>query len=120
MRIIDHLPLDAVAHDGRSAEPLENADLDFLRAQGNEPVKARSETLDRFARQADDQIRMDVNARFATQEAKVFLQPCVVLPSFDQGADFLVEGLHAHLKLQRTGRKLCDDLPEFGWQPVGY
>lgn len=52
--VVNHLPIGVVADDGCAAEAFEDADLDFLRAQGEEPVEAEAEAFHGFAGEADD------------------------------------------------------------------
>ena len=68
MRVVNHLPLGVVPDNRRAAQPFEDADLNFLRAERDEPVEAGGKTFQRFAGQADDQIGVDVNAGFARAE----------------------------------------------------
>ena len=65
VRVIDHLPFGVVPDDRRAAQPLEDAHLDFLRAERDQAVEARGKTLQALARQAGDQIGVDVDAGFA-------------------------------------------------------
>ena len=44
--------------DGRPLQPLENANLDFLRIKSDQAIKATAETFQRLTRKADDQIGM--------------------------------------------------------------
>ena len=62
MGVVNHLPFGVMPDDGRAAQPFQNADLDFLRAERDEFVKAGGKTFQRFARQADNQIGVDVDA----------------------------------------------------------
>lgn len=89
----------------RAAQPFQNAHLDFLRTQSNEPVEARSKTFDGFAGQPDNQVGVKVNAGLAPQEVKVVFQPRVMLPALDELADGFVERLDANFELQRARRK---------------
>ena len=119
LRAVDHLPLGVVPHDRRAAQPLEDADLDLLRPQRDEPVEAAAEALEVFARQADDQVGVDVNAGLRAEEAQVVLELRVVLPAADELATSLVERLDADLELQRARRELRDDFAQRLGQPVG-
>ena len=97
-----------VAHDRRAAQALEDADLDFLRAQRDEPVEAGGEALQRFAGQADDQVGVDVDAGLRRAGSAGCLSSLVVvLPAADAFGDVVVEGLDADLELQRAGRELA-------------
>ena len=84
MRIVNHLPFGVVPDNRRAAQPFQNADLDFLRAERDEPVEAGGKTFQRFAGQADNQIGVDVNAGFAAQKMEIVLQPFVILPAADE------------------------------------
>ena len=68
MRVVNHLPFRIVPDNGRAAQAFQNADLDFLRAERDEPVKAGGETFHRFTGQADNQIGVNVDARFRSAE----------------------------------------------------
>ena len=93
--------------------------MNFLRTERDESVKTGGETFQRFAGQADDQIRVDVDAGFVAQKIKIICHPLVILPATDERADFGIECLDADLKLQRSGRKFCDDFTQLGGQAVG-
>ena len=103
----------------RAAQPFQDADLDFLRTERDEPVEPGPKTFQCFTGQTDDQIRVDVNAGFAAQKIEIIRQPFTVLPAADERADFGIERLDANLELQRAGREPGDDLAQFGGQPVG-
>src|SRR5439155_26268672 len=45
MRIIDHLPRSVVAGNRRAAQPLQDADLDFVWLQANQAIESRAETF---------------------------------------------------------------------------
>jgi hypothetical protein len=77
--LITHLPFGVVADDGRAAQSLENADLNFLRPERDEPIETRAEALHVFAGQADDEIGVDMDARRAAQEVEVILEPAEIL-----------------------------------------
>ena len=94
--------------------------MNLLRTQRHEPVKARAKTFHRFAGQAHDQVRVDVNARLRAQVAEVILQPGVVLPPLDQLAGLFIERLDADLELQRAGREFRDDFTQRGGQAIGH
>jgi len=118
LRIVNHPPIGVVPDNRRAAQPLQDADLDFLRAERDEPVKAGGKAFDDFARQTDDQIGVDVNAGFAAEEMEIGRELFVILPTLDQAADFRIEGLDAHLELQRARRKLGDDFSQRFGQTV--
>ena len=119
VRAVDHAPLGVVADDRRAAQPLEDADLDLLRAERDEPVEPGGEAGEVLARQAGDQVGVDVYARLAPEEPQVLREFRVVLPAADSGGDVVVERLYAHLELQRPGREPADWLPQRLGQPVG-
>ena len=62
LRIVNHLPLGGMAGNGRAAETFQNADLDFVRLERDEPVEPGGKAVERFARQADDEVGVDVDA----------------------------------------------------------
>ena len=86
MLAVNHLPIGIVAHDGRAAQALENAHLNFLRPERDETVKTSGKTFQRFTRQADDQIRVYVHAGLAAQKMEVVFQAIVILAAFNQRA----------------------------------
>ena len=98
-----------MADDGRAAQALEDADLDLLRAQRDEPVEAAAEALQIFARQADDEIGVDVDAGVLAEKAQVVLEANEVLSAADILRGGVVEGLDTDFELKRAGRKLGDD-----------
>ena len=118
MGAVNHLPCLIVARDGGAAQPLQNSDLDFLRTQRQQAVESRRKTLQRFARQAGDQIGVDVNAGLLAQEPHVIGQPRVVLRTADVFGSPLVESLNADFKLKGAGRELHDDFTQRLGQPV--
>ena len=71
-----------------------------------------------LARQPGDQVRVDVHARLAPQEAEVVLQPLIVLAAVDQRSRLLVERLDADLELERARREPGDHLAQRLRQPV--
>src|SRR5438132_10671030 len=52
IRAIDHAPGGVVAHDRRAAQALEDADLNLLWAQGDEPIESAPEAGEVFTRKA--------------------------------------------------------------------
>src|SRR5205823_6702635 len=112
-------PFGVVADDGRAAQPFQNADLDFLWTKRNETVETSGETFQRFARQPDNQIGVNMNASFGAKKTQVVGELLVVLPTLDPQADFGVERLDAHLELQHTGRESADEVAQRFRQPVG-
>ena len=71
LRAVDHLPLRVVPHDGRAAEALQNADLNLLRTERDEPIKPAAKALHVLPRQADDEVRVHVDAGVLAQVAQV-------------------------------------------------
>ena len=107
-----------MANNGRAAKPFQNADLDFLRAERHEPVKAIGETLQRFPWQSDDQISVNMNAGAAAPKTQIVGELVVILPTLDPLADFGVEALDAHLELQGAGRESGDEFTQRFRQPI--
>src|SRR5262249_37414664 len=101
------------------AEALEQANLNLLGAESDETVESRRETLEIFPRQADNQVSVDVDTRFPTEPAEVFLDPRVVLATADEFRDVFVEGLDADLELQRPRAEFPDGFTERIGQAVG-
>ena len=64
MRVVNHLPFGVVPDNRRAAQPFQNADLDFLRTERDEPVEPGAKTFQCFTGQPDDQIGVDVNTGF--------------------------------------------------------
>ena len=118
MRVIDHLPFGVVPDDGSAAQPLEDADLDFVRAECEQPVKARGKTLDGLARQAGNQIGVEVDAGLAAEKAEVIFEPPIILAAVDQGGGLLVKGLDSDLELERAGREPGNRFPQVLGQMV--
>ena len=112
IRAVNHLPFGVMPDNGRAAEPFQDADLDFLRLEGDQPIKARGKTVQSFTGQTRNQIRMEVNAGATAQELEMIGELGVILPPADETADLLVEGLDADLELQRAGRKPGDDFAQ--------
>ena len=119
LRIVNHLPFGVVPDNRRAAQPLQDANLDFLRAERDELVEAGGKTFDGLAGQAGNQISVDVDAGFCTEEMEIVRELVVILPAFDQATHFLVEGLDADLELQRARRKFGDDFAQGFGQAVG-
>ena len=117
--IVEHLVFVVVLGDGGSAESFEDADLDFVWAQGNEPVEAGSEAVECFAGEADDEVGVDVDAGVVAEPAKVGFGFGVVLLSMDAGGDFGVERLDADFELDGTGWESLDEGTEGFRKPVG-
>jgi hypothetical protein len=69
-----HLELRIVPDDRSAPQALENAHLNLLQADGNEAIKAAPETFQVLARQANDEVRMHVDARLFAKKPQVVLQ----------------------------------------------
>ena len=104
-----------MAGDRRPAQPLEDADLNLVRTQSNQSVKAGAEALECLAWQPRDQIDMEMDTRVLAQPAKIGLGAVVVLAPADQACDLRIPGLDADLELQRAFRETDDDIA----QPIG-
>ena len=116
---VNHAVRRAVAGNRRAAQALQNAELDLMRANRQQPVKAVGKTLQRFTRQAKDQVDMQVRVGVGQQPAQVGLGGVVVLPPRDGLLHRHVEGLHAHFELQHPRRKLRQHGPQAIRQVVG-
>ena len=90
-----HTERIGVADDRRAAQALEDAELDFMRANRQQPVKTFGKTLQRFARKAKNQVDMQVRVGVRQQPAQVGLGGLVVLAPRDGLLHYHVEGLHA-------------------------
>ena len=110
--MIDHLPLSVVSNDWRAAQSLQNACLNFLRSQRDKAIKTSAKTFQRFPRQTDNQIGVDVNSRALAKKSNVVCQLVIVLSAADPSADFRVERLNADLELQRSRWKLRDEFAQ--------
>ena len=119
VRAVAHLKLPVMAHDGCSAQSLEHAHLNLLRPQRHQPVEARREARQPFARQAHDEVRVQVCARVRPQPGEVLRELRVVLPARDVARGLVVEGLHADLQLHRARRELRQQFAQRLRQPVG-
>ncbi len=97
-----------VARDRRTAQALEDAELDLVRAQRHQAVETGGKARHVLAGQAGDQVHVQVGPALGAQPAQVVLGARVVLPPCDQLLDGRIEGLDADLELQRAGRKLRD------------
>ena len=107
-RVVDHAELRGVPRDRRAAQPLQDADLDLVRLQRDQPVEAGGERRQVLARQAGDQVDVQVRLRVRAQPAEVGFGGGVVLAPGDPALHGDVEGLDADLELQRAGRKARD------------
>ena len=106
--VIDHAPGLGVAGDRRAAQALEQAELDLMRAQGVQGVKALGKAGQRLAGQAENQVSVQVGVRLRHQPVQVGQGFGVVLPARDALLHLGVEALDADFELQHTGRKLRD------------
>jgi hypothetical protein len=93
--------------------------LDFIRAQRVQAIKTGAETGQVFARQADDQIGMDVRMTVLVKSAQIVFGAVIVLLAADQRLYLRRKGLHADFKLQRAGRELLQQFFQAIGQPVG-
>lgn len=109
---VDHLPLRVMANDGRSLQPFQKADLDFLRPEFSESIKAAGETCQIFPRESDDQIGMNVDAGVISKEVKVIFQYCIVLLPTDQMPDVFVKGLNTDFELKNSGWKHTNQIAQ--------
>src|SRR5439155_25218714 len=119
VRAVDHAERRVVTHDRRPTQTLEQSDLNLLRPQDHQPVEAGGEAVDVLPRQADDQVRVYVNARVLAQEAQVLGELVIVLPPADSRGNFFVERLDPHFKLQRPGGEARDRLAQRLGQAIG-
>gem|GEM_PF-5507291 len=117
---VHHVPRLVVARDRRTAQALENAQLDLVRPGRPQPVEAAPKAGQILAGQPGDQIGVDVHARVLAQIADVGVHRGVVLAPTNALSGGLVEGLHADFELQRPGRKLRHQLLEPVGKPVGH
>ncbi len=106
--VIDHFPFAVVSADGGAAQAFEDADLDFVRVEGEEVIESLGETLERLPGQAEDEVGVEVSAGFLSQEAEVFFRALVVLPSSDSFCDLWIESLDTDFELERSRGELLD------------
>ena len=118
-RVVDHGPLGVVSDDRGSTKPFEDADLDFLRPECEEAVEPPTEAGEVLARQAGDEVGMDMDARTRAQPSEVVLHAGVVLPTGDQLLDVRVERLDADFELERPRWKLRDEFAQGFGESVG-
>ena len=104
----------------RAAQPLENAELDFMRTQGHQLVEAAGEHLDRFTGQAGNQIDVQMCLGVVAQPFEVAARHIVLLSARDALLHFGVEGLDADFELQSAWRKAHDPLAQPIRQVIGY
>ena len=97
-----------MAGDRRAAQAFEEAELDFVRAQGVQAVETFSEAGQRFTGQAEDQISVQVGVAVIDQPGQVFASFGVVLPARDGLLNLRIEGLDADFKLQHASGKRGD------------
>src|SRR5204863_6496415 len=108
-----------VADDGRAAQALEDAHLDFLRSERDQAVEARTEAFHGLTRQPDDEVGVDMDARLRAEEMEVVGELDGVLPPADELAHLVIETLDADLELQCARWKLRNELARRRGQPVG-
>jgi hypothetical protein len=65
--------------DGRTAQAFEDAHLDLVRPEGQQPVETLAKACHVFARQADDQVGMQMRLTVLPQPAQVVFGAGVVL-----------------------------------------
>jgi hypothetical protein len=83
---------------------------DVSRAQPHQAVETGGETVQVFARQADDEVGMQVDVGVLAQPAQVFLGLGDVLLAADERLHLGIEGLHADFELQAARREAQDGL----------
>ena len=118
--IVDHAEFLGMADDRRAAQALEDAELDLFGAQAHQVVEAAREAGHVFARQAGDQVHVQVGGGVPGQPADVLGRFFIVLAPADQRLHLGVEALDADLELQRAGREFGDGLLERFRQVVGH
>src|SRR5437773_3313181 len=91
IRAIDHPPCRVMTSDWCAAQPLQNPDLNLLRMESEQTIESRGKAFQRFARQSDNQIGVNVNAGAGTKETQVVGEPVIVLPAADQPAHLRIE-----------------------------
>ncbi len=117
--IVDHAVLGVVSCERGAAEALEDADLNFLRAEAHESIEAGGQALERFAGEADDEVGMEMGGGLGAEEAEVLRGACDVLATMDAVGDVRVEGLDTDFELQASGGEAGDEIAEFGREEVG-
>jgi hypothetical protein len=88
-----------VPDDRGAAQAFEDANLDFLRVEPDQAVESGAEAFERFARQSDDEIGVNVDAGAGSEESEIVFEPFGILAAFDQPPDLFVESLNADLEL---------------------
>jgi hypothetical protein len=81
--VVEHAVGGAVPGDRRAAQAFQDAELDFVRAQGVEAVEALGKTFQRFAGQAEDQVGVQVGGAVLDQPGEVGTGLVVVLAARD-------------------------------------
>ena len=84
---VNHQPFAVVPDNRRAPQSCQDANLDFLRAERDKFVKTGGKTFERFARQPDDQICVDVDTGFAAEIIKIIRKPFVILATADRCAE---------------------------------
>ena len=66
---------EVLEHSSRSMQEVADMDLDLLRLQCNQLIEPHRKAGDILARQADDQIRMDMHTGFMPEKSKTGVSP---------------------------------------------
>ena len=118
-RAVAHRKALRVATDRRTAQPLQDADLNLVRTQPHQRVEPFTKTRERFARQPSDQIDVQVRMGMRVQPAQIVLGALVVLLARDVRLHLRVPRLDADLELQCPGRKARNARLQFVGQMIG-
>ncbi len=103
MGAVHHVPGGVVTHDRRASESLEDPHLDFVRDEGDQPVEALAKAGHILSRQADDQVRVQMNAGLAAEPCQVLFHRHEVLTARDEPPGLRIPRLNADLELQGAG-----------------
>ena len=106
--------------DGRPAQALEDAELDFVGSDGNQLIETACKAVDIFAWQAGNQVGVQMRMRMFHQPADVGGRLLVVLFAADQRLHFRVEALHSDFQLQSAGREFRKQFLQAVGQMIGY
>ena len=98
--------LGGVPGNGRAAQALQYAQLNLMRSQRMQLVKALGKAGQRFAGQAKNQVGVQVGVGLIDQPGKISHGFGVVLFARNALLHIDIEALNAHLKLQHARRKL--------------
>lgn len=107
-RAVNHAERFIVPADRRSAQPLENPDLNLMRAKAQQLIKPAAKPGQVLTRQTENQIGVQVRRALPNQPAKIVEGAAMILLAIDPGRHLGIERLDADLKLQRAGWKLAD------------